>query len=100
MGDSLGGVAVGGADRVGTLHELVVRQPPVAAAPADERGDRGHARNSSSTSPGSGKRCAVAFEKTIVPSFRTSNWLFRPAWMDASYPWSRSSAARLAARSS
>jgi hypothetical protein len=69
------------------------------AAARDER-EEDQRRSSSSTSPSSGKRCVASLEKTRAPSLRTSNWLERPARMEASNPFCVSSAARLAARRS
>jgi hypothetical protein len=65
--------AVGGADRVCPLDEVLVREAAAASAAAEERGGETQACSSSSTSPGSGNRRACDFEKTTAPSFTTSN---------------------------
>ena len=88
---------VGGADRVGALDEVPVREPAVAA-PGDEQ--RGQPCSSESTSPASGNRRSLRFEKTTVPSRTTSNWPLPPVRADASMPTPSSSATRLVARAS
>jgi hypothetical protein len=69
-----------------------------AAAPGAEGDDQ--ACSSESTSPGSGNRCSLCFEKTTSPSRTMSNCPFVPLVAVASMPLAFSSAARLAARSS
>ena len=56
--------------------------------------------SNSRTSPSSGNRPSCCFEKISSPSATTSYWDFSPSRVEASIPFSFSSAARLAARRS
>src|SRR5207253_2279781 len=87
-----GGAGRGGADAGLPRRRCRVRREARASLQRELRRE--------CTSPSSGQRPSLCFEKTSSPSAITSYWLFTPSRAVASNPCPRSSAARLAARSS